>query len=1004
MSVSVYLKIKLATIVFLCVFVMQNALAQCNFTDAPLGEICTTAEYICGSKLNGYVGKLRVINETESFWNNSSSNPKAGVCNNAGQFDNTSWFSFTACSSNVHLRIHFYNCVHPLNNLSDTGIQTGLFSECRKSSSVACQDYVGSTSGVIDLQYSSFIPGQLVYFVLDGYAASVCEFRIEIIDGLDTTPVTPPDPATLATGSISGPTQIACSQKNTPITFNLVEPERAINFSNSCSPPPSFNPKDSVCYAWSVTPAIGWFFDSGISTGHNVNIQFTEPGTYTISADAHFNPFYVGSCANVASGDIHTWTVTVLPENVSYPDPIYVCPGDSRYFCGQQITADTTIICDADPCNVVHQRFIFGTSQENDMGVIQLCRGGSFDFQGVQYSDVGNYSILDNGDCSLVHKFTIESLDIQVDIQYSALTLDCSHPTIDFSGLVNVMPGSTVVYNWYDANNRLLGSGNNFSVSTAGLYTLNVDVTSANGAACSASRQIQINADFEKPKILVNLPLVRCKFQNERSIITISSLNGYSQAEWTTPLGSKSNQLNLEVDSLNAVTGMPYLLTLTGSNGCVLDTSFVLNTNFERPFIALKGDNLTCYTPAITIEATTNISIDSIRWNKVAPDQKFFGSHLTKLTHEVNEPGIYKVDAMATNSKCWNSETIDIQDDMVYPDLSLDNTIKWHCNTVSIDIKPIITDNEAISYSWNSKNGSIVTDSNSKNITAGKPGVYRLTATNADNGCTTIEDLIIEEETNKPSDIEIETNEVLCFGEHNGVLIIHNTRGGFTPYRYFLNNESITEAVLDNLESGVYTLEVRDAYDCSWVQDFVISEPVAFKIETDESLKVEFNETATLSFVSNYSDDEIASILWLDAKGNVLSNDFEFDFAGIYSEVIDVIVTTVNGCVSRSQIHVQIDNELKVYFPNIFSPNGDGVNDRLVILKNKIPADIHRVAVYDRFGNVMYSENGVDFADEGWDGTFRGSPVQPGVYIILVELTDFSGKKQVFKQDLTVVR
>ncbi|MFZ1526994.1 MAG: hypothetical protein WAT22_19370, partial [Saprospiraceae bacterium] len=158
------------SIVLLTTVNTASLFSQCNFQDGPLGETCSSAEYICGNKLNGYIGKLRKENITKTFWNNPISLPNTGVCNSQGQFDNTSWFSFTACSKEVHIRIFVTNCAHPTANITDTGIQTGLYRECKKTSSVACEDIIGATSGIINLSYDNFVPGELVYFVLDGYA------------------------------------------------------------------------------------------------------------------------------------------------------------------------------------------------------------------------------------------------------------------------------------------------------------------------------------------------------------------------------------------------------------------------------------------------------------------------------------------------------------------------------------------------------------------------------------------------------------------------------------------------------------------------------------------------------------------------------------------------------------------------------------------------------------------------------------------------------------------
>lgn len=92
-------------------------------------------------------------------------------------------------------------------------MQAGLFAACQPNSIVICDEIDKTTSGVLDLQYNNFVPGQLVYFVLDGYARSVCDFTIQVLSGLDTSPVTPPDASLLGDGAITGPNIIQCDEK-----------------------------------------------------------------------------------------------------------------------------------------------------------------------------------------------------------------------------------------------------------------------------------------------------------------------------------------------------------------------------------------------------------------------------------------------------------------------------------------------------------------------------------------------------------------------------------------------------------------------------------------------------------------------------------------------------------------------------------------------------------------------------------------------------------------------
>lgn len=990
--------------------------AQCNFEFGPPGEICTSAQYICGSELDGYVGKLPEKYSVPQLWT-------GGICDGNGSAQNIIWFSFVPCSTSVTLELTVHSCYlyDTLNQVNagthpSAGVQVGLYSGCDKSKWLDCSQNPTNPPGVTGtfrVSSNQFVPGELAYLYLDGFnvnlsTITVCSFSIKVIHGIDTSPVTPPNPSTLAEGFITGQNTVACSDKNKPITYTLTEPERAVNFSSSCAPPISFNPKDSICYAWSVTPAIGSYFKDNKNTGTNTEIIFTQPGTYTISAVTNFNPFYVGSCANAASGKINTWTVTVLP-GITVDEPTEnVCPGTSVVYCGQTITKDTTIICDADPCRLLRKQFVFGTSKLNLLGTQYICQGGAFSFQNLDYTTPGSYSVQDAVDCALEHRFTVEVISIDANISALSSKLDCNRPSIVVSGIVQSNVSSGMIYQWLDSNGNMVDNNASTVIDKPGRYTFQASYTS-NGTTCADREEILITADFAKPTIQAFLPVVRCLLpRDNKPVITVVTNDILASAIWTSPQGQRINSLNVEVDSLNVSSGKPYLLSVIGANGCKLDTSFIIQSNFEKAKINLQCDDLTCYKPSALLTATINMSFDSIRWNKVDPgSQAFYGSHIDKIDHLVTQPGTYQVDVLASTSKCWSKESLFVADKKIDPSITIDNNLpRWYCNTKSIEVLPTASNGQQLEYQWSTTNGNILSKENDIRLEIGSPGEYSIVVLDKGNGCKKSETIKIIEETNKPSKLNFNFETPLCFGEENGIININSTDGGFGPYTYFLNGQKLNELSVSQIKSGSYTLEVRDIHDCSYQTSFEILEPQLFTVETDEELQLVFQESATISFDANYPKSAINEVRWLDSTGKILGTDFDLDYTGLKSEEIFLEVITNNGCESRASIKIIIDTELKVYFPNIFSPNGDGVNDRLEIFKNKIPANLDRVSIYDRLGNKVFEETNYDTGinSEGWDGTFNQRPVLPGVYIMMVELTDYSGKKQILKRDITVVR
>lgn len=93
--------------------------------------------------------------------------------------------------------------------------------------------------------------------------------------------------------------------------------------------------------------------------------------------------------------------------------------------------------------------------------------------------------------------------------------------------------------------------------------------------------------------------------------------------------------------------------------------------------------------------------------------------------------------------------------------------------------------------------------------------------------------------------------------------------------------------------------------------------------------------------------------------------------AGTYA----VRVSTEFNCFVEKTFAVRADCAARVFVPEAFSPNGDGVNDELAWFSTE-PVEA-RLTVYDRWGEVLF----FDESSRGrWDGTVQGQPVPPGSY------------------------
>lgn len=109
---------------------------------------------------------------------------------------------------------------------------------------------------------------------------------------------------------------------------------------------------------------------------------------------------------------------------------------------------------------------------------------------------------------------------------------------------------------------------------------------------------------------------------------------------------------------------------------------------------------------------------------------------------------------------------------------------------------------------------------------------------------------------------------------------------------------------------------------------------------------------------------------------------------------------TEKGCKKQSQIFIRRYAGPALYVPNAFTPNNDGVNDRLKVKPIGIRS-FGYFAVFNRWGQMIFRTANYN---EGWDGTFRGAKSEAGTYVFIVQATDYRGAPMVKKGTVTLLR
>lgn len=88
---------------------------------------------------------------------------------------------------------------------------------------------------------------------------------------------------------------------------------------------------------------------------------------------------------------------------------------------------------------------------------------------------------------------------------------------------------------------------------------------------------------------------------------------------------------------------------------------------------------------------------------------------------------------------------------------------------------------------------------------------------------------------------------------------------------------------------------------------------------------------------------------------------------------------------------IKVKPEFAVYIPNVFTPDGDGLNDTFRVAGVGLSEKNFKMNIINRWGQVVFSTTDIN---EGWDGKFKGEFCKDGEYVYYIELMpQYSDKK-----------
>lgn len=776
-----------------------------------------------------------------------------------------------------------------------------------------------------------------------------------------------------------------------------------------------------------------------------LNDTLTISGTeFYVGNDSYQDTIPGSRCDSIISIMVNFQDVDTVFINTT------ICAGDSTMigsmFYGENNPTDDIIVINPNGCDSITIINISFYSQVDSLLTVPLCAGESTNINGTLYDDTNmsgsdtlfNQSL--NGCDSIVIVQIMPTTGITIE-RNDTLCMEESiligGQTFDFSNQTDqvILSGAGcdttifVALNFYSIDEGIV-SGifcPDYEIEINGnTYDFNNRIgiePFPNGSQAGCDSILNINLDFETPIITpytddicgdefieVNGTIYDRNNLSNTEVFVGGSISGCDSTvivtlNWSPIFNESSVALRCEGDSIFLAGAFQFV------SGTYIDT--FQSIGMCDSIISTEITFMSCIVEVV-VSTTSNIcagdseggfSIDiistidipyTITWigqNSGITDQIIIGSsqNMVNVTNLSSDTYIISISDMdGTTIYQETIEVLDINPPLVGTWIEVESIL---CFDSLGSIEFIVTGGmPSYSYSWNQSN--IENTAIAENLVAGD---YSLTVTDQ-NGCTTDTSYALV----NPEELSFISNTLAlsCDGSNDGQIMISNIIGGQGPYNVSINDVIIMNFLIDSLQAGVYEIIVEDKNGCTQT---MIEEILSDGNLDFATYQMEYTITVgdSLSLLGTITEDNV-TYAWTNSSSLSCIDCATPVATPSSSTSYDITITNQQGCSQLITILVTVEDIEQVFQEaNIFSPNGDNINDRLIFDYGSEKVLV--VEIFDRWGNRVFQEELIDGVIS-WDGIYNGNLLANGVYVYHVQITDSEGNTESKLGDVMLLR
>ncbi|PRX56904.1 gliding motility-associated C-terminal domain-containing protein [Flagellimonas meridianipacifica] len=534
----------------------------------------------------------------------------------------------------------------------------------------------------------------------------------------------------------------------------------------------------------------------------------------------------------------------------------------------------------------------------------------------------------------------------------------------------NIPNASTYQYNWYRSSTLLSEKSNQLTVSTPGMYYVELDYGSiCTGSANTSSNIIEVLTGSSLGVAIAGPSTVDLCVGDPHTLTANLGGSGltytwYKDGVVVSGPTVEGNTLNINT-SISGFEGN-YEVEIEGSGVCTEKSSAITVQNLGSILATRQNDANIVLLPGQdeTLSVTTNAVSPTFQWFK--DGAPLSGETSSSLT--ISDIGVYFARVTETAGSCVTAAPVDSESTTVVTPDSFEFTIDFvgtYTECVDSNVTIGITTIDAISNSGARTNVTSALENSftyqwtyEGNPLSGETSRTLTVTDNSNNGVYALTGVLSSFNANSNSlNVRLATNESLALTSDGNVLCPNGSTITISSSRD-LSGESFqwikdgssfdtTSTSLTIAESGTYQLSI-DTNDCPLISNEITVVPFdesLLVLDRSENIVIIEGETETVTASGAQSYE------WFDSNNSLLSSQdsFTFDAEGQY-----LLTADFGSCTVSRVITVSFRDTFAI--PNVITANGDGIND-LWVLPNTFSRDPQvLVTIFDERGKEVFSQ------------------------------------------------